>query len=80
MITDRPGAPRTSAALAADARRIRGLYTAEVVDAGADAVMPRPATACVPAPSLHEVLRRHGPLPVPTVLLLMAGIAEALRR
>ncbi|GAA0417913.1 serine/threonine-protein kinase [Streptomyces luteireticuli] len=63
----------------ANARRIRGLYTAEVVDAGADAVTPWLATAYVPAPSLHEVLRRHGPLPVPTVLLLMAGIAEALQ-
>ncbi|MCC3779502.1 serine/threonine-protein kinase, partial [Streptomyces sp. UNOB3_S3] len=63
----------------ANARRIRGLYTAEVVDAGPDAPTPWLATAYVPAPSLHEVLRRHGPLPVRTVLLLMAGIAEALQ-
>ncbi|PJN38464.1 serine/threonine protein kinase [Streptomyces sp. CB02959] len=63
----------------ANARRIHGLYTAQVIDAGADAVTPWLATAYVPAPSLHEVLRRHGPLPVGTVLLLMAGIAEALQ-
>ncbi|WP_411125101.1 serine/threonine-protein kinase [Streptomyces sp. x-19] len=63
----------------ANARRIHGLYTAQVVDAGVDAVTPWLATAYVPAPSLHEVLRRHGPLPVQTVLLLMAGIAEALQ-
>ncbi|WP_274917968.1 serine/threonine-protein kinase [Streptomyces sp. WZ-12] len=62
-----------------NARRIHGLYTAQVIDAGVDAVTPWLATAYVPAPSLHEVLRRHGPLPVRTVLLLMAGIAEALQ-
>ncbi|AJC53053.1 serine/threonine-protein kinase [Streptomyces sp. 769] len=63
----------------ANARRIHGLYTAQVVDAGVDAVTPWLATAYVPAPSLHEVLRRHGGLPVETVLLLVAGIAEALQ-
>ncbi|QRX95125.1 hypothetical protein [Streptomyces noursei] len=55
----------------ANARRIHGLYTAQVVDAGVDAVTPWPATAYVPAPSLHAVLRRHGGLPVETVLLLL---------
>ncbi|MFF2807245.1 protein kinase [Streptomyces sp. NPDC058000] len=63
----------------ANARRIHGLYTAQVIDAGVDAVTPWLATAYVPAPSLHEVARRHGPLPVETVLLLMAGVAEALQ-
>ncbi|MFD4051563.1 serine/threonine-protein kinase [Streptomyces sp. NPDC058611] len=36
------------------------------------------ATAYVPGPTLHEVVRRRGPLPARTVLLLVAGIAEAL--
>ncbi|MFD5121896.1 serine/threonine-protein kinase [Streptomyces sp. NPDC058385] len=60
-------------------RRVHGLYTAPVIDSGTDAATPWLATAYVPGPSLHEVVHRHGPLPVPTVLLLMAGIAEALQ-
>ncbi|MFD3474803.1 serine/threonine-protein kinase [Streptomyces sp. NPDC058695] len=60
-------------------QRVHGLYTAPVIDSGTDAATPWLATAYVPGPSLHEVVHRHGPLPVPTVLLLMAGIAEALQ-
>ncbi|MFJ9847409.1 serine/threonine-protein kinase [Kitasatospora sp. NPDC101155] len=63
----------------ASARRIHGLYTAQVVDAGTDADVPWLATTFVPGPSLHQVIRRHGPLPERTVLLLLAGIAEALQ-
>ncbi|CAM5657602.1 Serine/threonine-protein kinase PknD [Streptomyces avidinii] len=62
----------------ASARRIHSLFTAQVVDSGVDDRTPWLATAYVPGPSLHEVVRRHGPLPVRTVLLLVAGIAEAL--
>ncbi|MFD9516599.1 protein kinase [Streptomyces sp. NPDC059979] len=63
----------------ASARRIHGLFTAQVVDSGVDHHTPWLATTYVPGPSLHEVVRRHGPLPVRTVLLLVAGIAEALQ-
>ncbi|MFG2518545.1 serine/threonine-protein kinase [Streptomyces sp. NPDC048527] len=63
----------------ANTQRVHGLYTAPVIDSGTDAATPWLATAYVPGPSLHEVVHRHGPLPVPTVLLLMAGIAEALQ-
>ncbi|MFJ2865713.1 serine/threonine-protein kinase [Kitasatospora sp. NPDC087314] len=63
----------------ASARRIHGLYTAQVVDAGTDAATPWLATAFVPGPSLQQVVQRHGPLPERTVLLLLAGIAEALQ-
>ncbi|MEV7420560.1 serine/threonine-protein kinase [Streptomyces sp. NPDC089919] len=63
----------------ASARRIHGLFTAQVVDHGVAARTPWLATAYVPGPSLHEVVQRHGPLPVRTVLLLVAGIAEALQ-
>ncbi|WP_405977432.1 serine/threonine-protein kinase [Streptomyces sp. NBC_00158] len=63
----------------ASARRIHGLFTAQVVDFGIDERTPWLATAYVPGPSLDEVVRRHGPLPVRTVLLLVAGIAEALQ-
>ncbi|MFE2826472.1 serine/threonine-protein kinase [Streptomyces sp. NPDC059271] len=63
----------------ASARSIHGLFTAQVVDSGVDAPTPWLATAYVPGLSLQQVVERHGPLPVRTVLLLMAGIAEALQ-
>ncbi|WP_107470078.1 serine/threonine-protein kinase [Streptomyces sp. 3211] len=63
----------------ASARRIHGPFTAQVVDSGEDEQTPWLATAYVPGPSLHQVVQRHGPLPVRTVLLLVAGIAEALQ-
>ncbi|MGW0881503.1 serine/threonine-protein kinase [Streptomyces sp. NPDC002671] len=63
----------------ASARRIHGLFTAQVVDAGVDAAVPWLATAYVPGPSLQQVVERYGPLPTRTVLLLVAGIAEALQ-
>ncbi|MGV9270164.1 serine/threonine-protein kinase [Kitasatospora sp. NPDC003701] len=63
----------------ASARRIHGLYTAQVVDAGTDAAAPWLATTFVPGPSLQQVVHQHGPLPERTVLLLLAGIAEALQ-
>ncbi|MFJ9694280.1 serine/threonine-protein kinase [Kitasatospora sp. NPDC101183] len=63
----------------ASARRIHGLFTAQLVDAGPDDATPWLATTYVPGPSLHQVVQRFGPLPERTVLLLVAGIAEALQ-
>ncbi|MGW3394370.1 serine/threonine-protein kinase [Streptomyces hydrogenans] len=63
----------------ASARRIHGLFTAQVVDAGPEDPVPWLATAYVAGPSLQQVVERHGPLPPRTVLLLIAGIAEALQ-
>ncbi|MET8622527.1 protein kinase [Kitasatospora sp. NPDC004669] len=63
----------------ASARRIHGLFTAQVIDAGPDDATPWLATTYVPGPSLQQVVQRFGPLPERTVLLLMAGIAEALQ-
>ncbi|QNP71292.1 serine/threonine protein kinase [Streptomyces roseirectus] len=60
------------------ARRVRGAYTAELIDADADGMPPWLATLYVPGPSLSELVARHGALPVPAVLWLMAGVAEAL--
>ncbi|MGX1541688.1 protein kinase domain-containing protein [Streptomyces adustus] len=60
------------------AQRVQGLYTAPVIDADPDGPRPWLATAYVPGPSLADAVAAHGPLPVPTVLLLVAGIAEAL--
>lgn len=61
------------------ARRVRGAYTAELIDADADGVPPWLATLYVPGPSLTDAVARNGPLPVPAVLWLMAGVAEALQ-
>ncbi|MES5818697.1 serine/threonine-protein kinase [Streptomyces sp. RG80] len=61
------------------ARRVRGAYTAELLDADADGNPPWLATVYVPGPSLAEAVHRRGPLPVPAVLWLMAGVAEALQ-
>ncbi|NJP47716.1 serine/threonine-protein kinase [Actinacidiphila epipremni] len=60
------------------AQRVQGLYTAPVIDSDADGPRPWLATAFVPGPTLSSAVVAHGPLPVQTVLLLVAGIAEAL--
>jgi serine/threonine protein kinase len=62
----------------AAARRVSGLYTALVVDAGLDGQMPWLATAYVAGPSLAEAVTSHGELPAQTVLALAAGLAEGL--
>ncbi|MDH6705066.1 serine/threonine protein kinase [Kitasatospora sp. MAA19] len=63
-----------------NAQRIHGLYTAQVIDSGGlDSDAPWLVTAYVPGPSLQQVVREHGALPVRTVLLLIGGIAEALQ-
>ena len=62
----------------AAARRVSGVFTAAVVAADPDADVPWLATAYVPAPSLHQLVRAAGPLPVPAVRWLAAGCAEAL--
>jgi serine/threonine protein kinase len=60
------------------ARRVNGLFTALVVDADVDAVVPWLATAFVPAPSLAETVTESGPLSPRAVLSLAAGLAEGL--
>jgi serine/threonine protein kinase len=62
----------------AAARRVSGVFTAAVVAADPDADVPWLATAYVPAPSLQQLVRATGPLPVPAVRWLAAGCAEAL--
>jgi serine/threonine protein kinase len=62
----------------AAAQRVHGLYTAPVLDADPAATPPWLVTEYVPGPSLREAVRSYGPMPERTVLLLMAGVAEAL--
>ena len=61
------------------AQRVQGLYTAPVIDYDTEGDAPWLATAYVPGPALTSAVAEHGPMPVPTVLLLVAGIAEALQ-
>jgi serine/threonine protein kinase len=60
------------------ARRVHGLYTAQVLDADPAATPPWLVTAYVPGPSLREAVLGYGPMPARTVLILTAGVAEAL--
>jgi protein kinase-like protein len=62
----------------AAARRVHGLFTAQLLDGDPNGNPPWLATAYVAGPSLAQVVTEHGPLPTQTVLLLMAGVAEAL--
>ncbi|MGQ4487893.1 protein kinase [Streptomyces sp. SAS_281] len=60
------------------AQRVQGLFTAPVIDADTQGAQPWLATAYVPGPSLADAVVEHGALPVEAVLLLIAGMAEAL--
>lgn len=60
------------------AQRVQGLFTAPVIDADTNSAQPWLATAYVPGPSLADAVVAHGALPVEAVLLLIAGMAEAL--
>ncbi|MFJ4691463.1 serine/threonine-protein kinase [Streptomyces sp. NPDC088766] len=60
------------------AQRVQGLYTAPVIDYDTEGDRPWLATAYVAGPSLAAAVVEHGPLPTESVLLLLAGTAEAL--
>jgi outer membrane protein assembly factor BamB len=57
---------------------VGGRYTAPVVDADPEGPIPWLATDYIAGPTLAEAVAAHGPLPVESVLVLGAGIAEAL--
>jgi hypothetical protein len=63
----------------AAARQVSGLFTAQVLDADPDGSPPWLATAYVAGQSLAQAVADHGPLPEGSVLLLTAGVAEALQ-
>ncbi len=60
------------------ARKVGGLFTAQVVDADIDGPVPWLVTAYVPGTSLSDAVERQGPLPDNSVLALAAGLAEGL--
>ncbi|WP_314177974.1 serine/threonine-protein kinase [Streptomyces winkii] len=61
------------------ARRVQGAYTAAVLDSSIEGPQPWLASSYVAGPSLAHAVREHGPLPLETVLPLVAGVAEALQ-
>ncbi len=60
----------------ASMRAVGGFWTAAVVDADPDGLWL--ATEYVPGPTLFAAVATHGPLPVPALRALVAGLAEAL--
>ncbi|MFE0133012.1 PQQ-binding-like beta-propeller repeat protein [Streptomyces sp. NPDC059037] len=60
------------------ARAVTGPYTAALLDGDADARLPWLATEYVAGPALSDAVAACGPLPVPAVRLLGAGLARAL--
>ncbi|RSN39677.1 serine/threonine-protein kinase, partial [Actinomadura sp. WAC 06369] len=63
----------------AAARRVGGVHTAQVVDAGTDADPPWLVTEYIAGPSLQEAVGEHGPLSAEAVAGLGAGLAEGLQ-
>ena len=61
------------------ARRVHGLYTAQLLDADPAATPPWLVTAYVPGPSLQQAVAENGPMPEAMVFRLIAGVAEALQ-
>ncbi|XXZ51102.1 protein kinase [Streptomyces cavourensis] len=60
------------------ARRVRGVYTASVVDADPEAQVPWMAQEHVPAPSLKDLVEECGTLGVDALHWVGAGMAEAV--
>ena len=62
----------------AAAGRVSGQFTAGLADADTTGPVPWLATSYVPGPSLAELVRMHGALPLSSVLVLGTGLAGAL--
>lgn len=59
-------------------RKVGGFHAAQVVDADLDAERPWMVTAFIAGPSLEQVLSEYQALPLDSVKVLGAGVAEAL--
>jgi Protein kinase domain len=59
-------------------REVGGFHAAQVVDADPDAERPWMVTAFIAGPSLEQILSEHWALPLDSVRVLGAGVAEAL--
>ncbi|MFI9723517.1 protein kinase [Streptomyces sp. NPDC052396] len=61
------------------ARQVRGYHVVPVVDHDTTGARPWLASTYIPGLSVASALEAYGPLPVPVVLRLAGGVAEALR-
>jgi outer membrane protein assembly factor BamB len=59
-------------------RRVRGRWTAELLDADADATPPWLATEYIAGPTLDQVVHDLGPVPADAMTQLALGLARAL--
>ncbi|WP_267887811.1 serine/threonine-protein kinase [Streptomyces sp. NBRC 109706] len=73
-----PGFRERFAREVAASRSVSGAGTVPVLAADVYAEVPWSASAYVPGPSLAEAVHEHGPLPLPALWRLLAGLAEAL--
>lgn len=78
LITDSADDRRRFAREIECAQRVRGVYTASVVDADPAARVPWMAQEYVPAPSLKDLVESCGPLGTDALHWVAAGMAEAL--
>ncbi|MGW0781183.1 protein kinase domain-containing protein [Streptomyces sp. NPDC002913] len=78
LITDSADDRRRFAREVECAQRVRGVYTASVVDADPDAPVPWMAQEYVPAPSLKDLVESCGVLRSDALHWVAAGMAEAL--
>ncbi len=76
---DDPTFRRRFAREVAAAQRVQSPYTVAVVDSDTVGNPLWLASSHVPGPTLAGAVREHGPLPLTSVLMLAAGIAEALQ-
>ncbi|MEU3727917.1 serine/threonine-protein kinase [Streptomyces sp. NPDC033538] len=77
-LADEAGFRRRFAREVETARRVTGFFTAAVVDADPQGSPAWLATEYVPGMPLGEAVGQHGPWPEKSVLVLGAGLAEAL--
>jgi hypothetical protein len=77
-LADEPGFRERFAREVAAAANVSGRFTALVLDADVQSATPWLATAYVAGPSLAQAVTADGPLPVPAVLSLAAGLAQGL--
>lgn len=76
--TARPGSRERLAKEAVTARRVRGRSTARILDVHTDGPRPYIVSEYVAGPSLHQRVRKRGPLTGPALDRLTAGTATAL--
>ncbi|MFF3321363.1 protein kinase [Streptomyces sp. NPDC002889] len=78
LLTDSADDRRRFAREVVLAQRVRGVFTASVVEADAHAPVPWMATEYIPAPSLRDLVEGCGTLGPSALYWVAAGMAEAL--